>query len=68
VRNRNLPEYKEIDPARIHGALQTAVRDVPKHLTHIHGKLERVSREPTHRVTLFALQHLPLQYDHNVRS
>jgi hypothetical protein len=61
VRNRIVHEHKEIDLARTHEVLQTTARNVPQDLTHIHGYPERASREPTHRVTLFALQHLPLQ-------
>lgn len=61
LRNRIVHEYDAIDPARSHGALQTAARDVPQYLTHIHGYLNRPPAEPTHRVPLFALQHPPLQ-------
>jgi uncharacterized protein YutE (UPF0331/DUF86 family) len=35
LRNRIVPEHKEIDPARIHEALQPTARDVPQYLTHI---------------------------------
>jgi uncharacterized protein YutE (UPF0331/DUF86 family) len=34
LRNRIVHEYDEIDPARIHEALQTAARDVPQYLPH----------------------------------
>ena len=44
LRNRIVHEYDEIDPARIHEALQTAARDVPQYLTHIYGYLERAPR------------------------
>ena len=44
LRNRIVHEYDEIDPARIHEALQTAARDVPQYLTHVHSYIERLSR------------------------
>ena len=43
LRNRIVHEYDEIDPAKIHEALQTAARDVPQYLTRIHGYVERAS-------------------------
>jgi uncharacterized protein YutE (UPF0331/DUF86 family) len=42
LRNRIVHEYDEIDPARIHEALQTAARDVPQYLTHVHEYMERL--------------------------
>ena len=36
--------YHLIDPTRIHEALQTAARDVPQYLTHVHSYIERLSR------------------------
>jgi len=44
LRNRIVHEYDEIDPARIHEALQTAARDVPQYLTHLHEYMERLAR------------------------
>lgn len=44
LRNRIVHEYDEIDPARIHEALQTATRDVPQYLTHVHRYLDRLPR------------------------
>jgi len=44
LRNRIVHEYDEIDPARIHEALQTATRDVPQYLTHLHAYMERLAR------------------------
>jgi uncharacterized protein YutE (UPF0331/DUF86 family) len=44
LRNRIVHEYDEIDPARIHEALQTAARDVPQYLTHVHNYIERLPR------------------------
>ena len=42
LRNRIVHEYDEIDPARIHEALQAAARDVPQYLTRVHGYMDRV--------------------------
>jgi uncharacterized protein YutE (UPF0331/DUF86 family) len=42
LRNRIVHEYDEIDPARIHEALQTATRDVPQYLTHVHEYMGRL--------------------------
>ena len=42
LRNRIVHEYDEIDAVRIHEALQTAARDVPQYLTHVHEYLERL--------------------------
>lgn len=44
LRNRIVHEYDEIDPARIHEALQAAARDVPEYLKHVHGHVERLPR------------------------
>ena len=44
LRNRIVHEYDEIDPAKIHEALQTATRDVPQYLTHVHNCLGRLNR------------------------
>lgn len=44
IRNRIVHEYDEIDPVRIHEALQTAARDVSQYLTHVHSYIERLSR------------------------
>jgi len=42
LRNRIVQEYDEIDPARIHEALQTAARDVPQYLMNVHRYLDRL--------------------------
>jgi uncharacterized protein YutE (UPF0331/DUF86 family) len=42
LRNRIVHEYDEIDPARIHEALQTAARDVPQYLSHVHRYIGRL--------------------------
>jgi uncharacterized protein YutE (UPF0331/DUF86 family) len=44
LRNRIVHEYDEIDPARIHQALQMAVRDVPQYLAHVHRYIDRLPR------------------------
>lgn len=44
LRNRIVQEYDEIDPARIHGALQAAARDIPQYLTHVHKYIDRLPR------------------------
>ena len=43
LRNRIVHEYDEIDPSKIFEALQTAARDVPQYLTHVHSYIERFS-------------------------
>lgn len=35
LRNRIAHEYETIDPARVHEALQSAVRDIPQYLRHV---------------------------------
>jgi uncharacterized protein YutE (UPF0331/DUF86 family) len=42
LRNRIVHEYDAIDPARIHEALQTAARDVPQYLSHVHRYIGRL--------------------------
>jgi uncharacterized protein YutE (UPF0331/DUF86 family) len=44
LRNRIVHEYDEIDPAKIHEALQTAARDVSQYLTRVHSYMERPPR------------------------
>lgn len=41
LRNRIAHEYEEIDPAKVHEALQTAVKDIPEYLRHVHAFIER---------------------------
>ncbi len=43
LRNRIAHEYDEIDPARIHAALATALRDLPEWMRSIHRFLERTA-------------------------
>ena len=42
LRNRIVHEYDEIDPERVHGALQAAVKEIPEYLGHVHQHLERL--------------------------
>ena len=42
LRNRLVHESDEIDPARIHEALQAAARHVPQYLAHVHGHIDRL--------------------------
>jgi uncharacterized protein YutE (UPF0331/DUF86 family) len=44
LRNRIVHEYDEIDPARIHEALQAAVRDVPQYLARVHAHIDGLPR------------------------
>jgi uncharacterized protein YutE (UPF0331/DUF86 family) len=44
LRNRIVHEYEEIDPARIHEALQAALRDVPQYLAHVHAHIDGLPR------------------------
>ncbi len=41
LRNRLVHEYDEIDPARVHEAAASAVRDVPEYLRLVHAHIER---------------------------
>jgi uncharacterized protein YutE (UPF0331/DUF86 family) len=41
LRNRIAHLYDKIDPARVHEALQSAVRDVPEYLRHVSAYLDR---------------------------
>ena len=41
LRNRIVHEYDELDPRKVHEALQTAMVDVPKYLRHISDYLAR---------------------------
>lgn len=41
LRNRLVHEYDELDPSRVHEALQAAVRDVPEYLRRVSDFLER---------------------------
>ena len=41
LRNRIVHDYDTIDPARVHEALQSAVRDVPAYLKGMNQHLER---------------------------
>lgn len=43
LRNRIVHEYEEIDPEKVYEALQTAVKDVPDYLRHIHHYVEKSS-------------------------
>lgn len=42
LRNRIVHEYAEIDPERVHEALQAAVKEIPEYLRHVHQYLERL--------------------------
>jgi uncharacterized protein YutE (UPF0331/DUF86 family) len=44
LRNRIAHEYDEIDPQKVHEALQSAVNDFPQYLTAIHQYLQRLPR------------------------
>ena len=44
LRNRIVHEYDEIDPHKVHEALQDAVRDSPEYLALIHRFLESLPR------------------------
>ena len=44
LRNRIVHEYDEIDPARVHEALQSAAQDILAHLRQIHDYVGRASR------------------------
>ncbi|RPI07339.1 MAG: DUF86 domain-containing protein [Zetaproteobacteria bacterium] len=44
LRNRIVQEYDEIDPAKIHEALQTATRDVPQYLARVHAHIDGLPR------------------------
>jgi uncharacterized protein YutE (UPF0331/DUF86 family) len=39
LRNRIVHEYDDIDPARVHAGLQTAVRDIPEYLRRVEAHL-----------------------------
>jgi uncharacterized protein YutE (UPF0331/DUF86 family) len=41
LRNRIVHEYNELDPAKVHEALQSATRDVPLYLSKVDQYLER---------------------------
>lgn len=41
LRNRIVHEYNELDPAKIHEALQSAVRDIPVYLSKVNAFAER---------------------------
>lgn len=41
LRNRIAHDYEEIDPAKVHEALQTAVVDIPDYLRHVQAFLDR---------------------------
>jgi len=43
LRNRIVHEYDEIDPARVHEALQVAMKDVPAYLAHVQEHLGRIA-------------------------
>jgi len=40
LRNRIVHEYDDIDPRRVYEGLQTAVRDIPEYLRHVHQHVE----------------------------
>ena len=44
LRNRIVHEYDEIDPARVHEALQSAVTDIPAYLRRINDYVGRAPR------------------------
>lgn len=44
LRNRIVHEYDEIDPARVHEALQSAVEDIPAYLRRINDYVGRAPR------------------------
>lgn len=44
LRNRIVHEYDEIDPQKVHEALQAAVVDIPEYLTAIHQHLQGLPR------------------------
>lgn len=44
LRNRIVHEYDEIDPAKVHEALQSAVREIPEYLALIHQYLQGLPR------------------------
>jgi len=44
LRNRIVHEYDEIDPERVHEALQSAVKDIPEYLALIHQHLQGLFR------------------------
>lgn len=41
LRNRIVPEYDELDPARVHEALQLALEDMPAYLRAVEAHLHR---------------------------
>lgn len=41
LRNRIVHDYDELDPARVHDALQTAVRDIPRYMSEVRRFLDR---------------------------
>lgn len=41
LRNRIIHEYDELDPRRVHEALQAAMRDIPAYLRQVDGYLAR---------------------------
>jgi uncharacterized protein YutE (UPF0331/DUF86 family) len=43
LRNRLIHEYEELDPERVHAAVQAALRDVPTCLRHVEQYLEKPS-------------------------
>ncbi len=44
LRNRIVHEYDEVDPARVHEALQSAVTDIPAYLRRINDHVGRAPR------------------------
>ena len=42
LRNRIVHEYDEIDPERVHAALQVAAVEIPEYLTFVHRYLEQL--------------------------
>ena len=41
LRNRIAHEYDEIDPARVHEAIRTAMKDIPEYLRHVEAFLAK---------------------------